>query len=129
MFLSGAILDGGGQHEGEGEPSVDYTQVEFSVSNWIGYPEEVPTATGPMRVVEGEEYRINRKLANRSNEKSHRDDPSLEGKHIHEIKPVKLGGSPTDPANKLAVSVDLHMRLNKWWAKLLKEITDTRKSP
>lgn len=36
---------------------------------------------------------------------------------VHEIEPVKFGGSPTDPANKIALTVDEHKQYNAFWRK------------
>jgi toxin YxiD len=48
----------------------------------------------------------------------------LADKQIHEIKPVKFGGSPTDPANKIPLSRPDHAKLTVWWNRLLKELKD-----
>jgi SMI1 / KNR4 family (SUKH-1) len=42
-------------------------------------------------------------------------NPALLGKNIHEIQPVLLGGSPTDPANKVVLPVEDYLRLTTWW--------------
>lgn len=43
---------------------------------------------------------------------------------IHEIHPVKFGGSPTDLSNKIAIPIDVHRKLvTPWWNKLEKLIT------
>ncbi len=42
--------------------------------------------------------------------------------HFHEIHPVKLGGSPTDPANKIALPKEQHVLFNNWWKKLQREL-------
>jgi hypothetical protein len=34
---------------------------------------------------------------------------------IHEVHPVKVGGHPTDPANKIVLPVKQHRMLNGWW--------------
>ena len=40
---------------------------------------------------------------------------------VHELQPVKFGGSPTDPANKVVLSRDVHrQQVTPWWNKLLK---------
>ncbi|AIO38835.1 adhesin HecA family domain protein [Burkholderia cenocepacia] len=39
--------------------------------------------------------------------------------------PVKFGGSPTDPGNKVVLPQDLHrQQVTPWWNRLMKDITD-----
>jgi filamentous hemagglutinin len=41
---------------------------------------------------------------------------------LNEAQPVKLGGSPTDPANKIIVPRNLHrQQLTLWWNQLQKD--------
>lgn len=96
---------------------------DFSISDWDGYPEGVPKPDGPFRLVEGAEYNSARKAANAANNKI-RQDNNLRGKpvDVHEIKPVKFGGSPTDPANKIIIDRGTHrQKLTPWWNKLQKD--------
>jgi len=89
---------------------------QFSVSNWDGYPGGIPKPTGELRLLRGAEYDQARAAANRANAALRRADPeAYRGKQIHEIQPVKFGGSPTDPANKIAVAPPEHYRLNAFW--------------
>ena len=48
----------------------------------------------------GGEYTDTRSAANAA---MHGADPSLAGKEIHEVQPVKFGGDPTDPCGKVAL--------------------------
>ncbi len=48
------------------------------------------------------------------------------GKEIFEIKPVILGGNPTDPANKVILTRDEHIEAVKYWNKLIKELRKRR---
>ncbi|UVK41771.1 hypothetical protein LHFGNBLO_004713 [Mesorhizobium sp. AR10] len=42
---------------------------------------------------------------------------------VHEIKPVKFGGSPTDASNKVILPREVHrQQITTWWNKLLKDI-------
>ncbi len=42
--------------------------------------------------------------------------PMLDAFEIHEIHPVKFGGSPTDLANKVLIDRATHRRLvTPWW--------------
>jgi hypothetical protein len=52
----------------------------------------------------------------------HKADPKLAGKQIHEVKPVKFDGSPTDLANKLFLDRLEHARFTAWWNRLMREL-------
>ena len=43
------------------------------------------------------------------------------GKEIFEIKPVILGGSPTDPANKTLLHED-HIKAVNYWNKIIRDL-------
>lgn len=90
----------------------------FSIADWTGYPEGVPQPTGPFRLLEGEEYAAAREQADVANKIMHRLNPDLAGQHIHEIQPVKFGGSPTDPLNKIPLAPGLHSQYSAWWTRL-----------
>jgi len=91
----------------------------FSVRDWSGYPRGVPKPSGPFRLLEGAEYDAARKAANKANAALRRAKPAnYAGKHIHEIHPVKFGGSPIDPANKIALKPGKHFPLTDWWKSL-----------
>ena len=83
----------------------------FSIFDWSGYPVGVPKPEGPFRLLEGAEYETARDTANVANSAIRRQE-GLVGQQvdIHEIKPVKFGGSPTDLANKVILPRDLHRR-------------------
>ena len=95
---------------------------EFNVFDWSGYPEGVPKPEGALRVLEGSEYDQARAAANSANRSIHTADPSLAGKQIHEVQPVKFGGSPTDPANKVPLDPGTHSIITSWWNSLLRSI-------
>lgn len=44
------------------------------------------------------------------------------GTEIFEVKPVKFGGSPTDPQNKIKVDRRTHIRLVRYWNRLLHDV-------
>ena len=73
----------------------------IEITDWEGYPEGGPKPEGELRLLEGDDYNEARKAANSENARMHRNDPSLNGKQIHEVHPVKFSGSPTDHANKI----------------------------
>ena len=82
---------------------------EFNIIDWKGYPDRVPKPQGPFRLVEGVEYDIARKAANTANNKMRKTN-NLRGLliDIHEVKPVKFGGSPINPGNKVILDRNLH---------------------
>ncbi len=95
----------------------------FSVLDWSGYPGGVAKPTGPFRLLQGAEYTTARKAANSANAKLRRADPAkYAGKQIHEIQPVKFGGSPTDPANKIALTPKEHAAYTTYWNRLMRDI-------
>lgn len=49
------------------------------------------------------------------------------GKEIFEIKPIILGGSPTDAANKILLSRDDHIKAVVYWNKIIADIRSGRK--
>ena len=95
---------------------------EFSITNWANYPAGVPKPTSPVNLITGAEYEPNRAAANSANRAIHQADPSISPQQIHEIQPVKFGGSPANPANKMAVEPSLHYQLNTWWKDLQRYI-------
>jgi hypothetical protein len=95
-----------------------YSEGSFSISDWSGYPEGVPRPDGPFRILEGSEYTEARDAADNANRKLHRADPSLEGQDIHDVHPIKLGGDPVDPANKIPMAPSEHRPFTTWWATL-----------
>jgi hypothetical protein len=92
----------------------------FSISDWTGYPQGVSRPQGPFRMVEGAEYDAARTAANNANRVIRRAQ-GLVGQRVdvHEIQPVKFGGSPTDSANKVVLPRDLHrQQVTPWWNQL-----------
>lgn len=96
---------------------------DFSVIGWDGYPDGLAKPGGPFRLLEGEDYQSARRAANRANAALRRANPSAyAGKQIHEIHPVKFGGSPTDPANKVALSPREHAEYTTFWNRLMRDL-------
>lgn len=87
----------------------------YPITDWSGYPANMPRPTGPFSLLEGPQYLAARSLANKANQAMHKADPSLAGKEIHEIQPIKFGGHPTDPANKIALTPSEHAQVTAWW--------------
>jgi RHS repeat-associated protein len=94
----------------------------FSIIDWTGYPTNLPRPAGPFRILEGGEYAAARRAANRANQAMHQADPSIAGMDIHEIHPVKFGGSPTDPSNKIVLRRPDHVPATTWWNQFLRDL-------
>ncbi len=95
----------------------------FSIINWAKYLSGIPSPTGPFRLLQGDEYDAATAAANGANRALRAGDPAAyAGKQIHEIQPVKFGGSPTDPANKLALSPQDYAAATTWWNQLMRQL-------
>ena len=92
------------------------------------YPQGPVPLNGEYVILEGNDYIAARNLANRTNAAIHKANPALNGLKIHEIKPVKFNGSPTDPANKMYLTPEEHQRFTRFWNELLRNIK-TIKNP
>jgi hypothetical protein len=93
-----------------------YKEGSFSISDWAGYPNQIPQPKGPFRLLKGQEYKTARDAANRINRKTRNANPvAFVGKQIHEIHPVKFGGDPVGKANKVTLSIADHDQVNRWW--------------
>jgi RHS repeat-associated protein len=93
------------------------TKGAFSVADWANYPSAIPKPKGPFKILEGAEYDAARKAANKANQAIRKANPeAYKGLEIHEIQPVKYGGSATDAANKIAIPRDYHRKVvTPWW--------------
>ncbi|WP_449126181.1 hypothetical protein [Pseudomonas viridiflava] len=104
--------------------SIDPPDGSFSISDWTGYPAGVPVPQGPFRLLEGTEYNAARNAANKANSALRREQ-GLVGQpvDVHEINPVKFGGSPTDSANKVILPRDVHrQQVTPWWNQLQRDL-------
>jgi filamentous hemagglutinin len=93
----------------------------FSIWNWEGYPTNIPKPKGPFRLLQGEEYAAARAAANNAN-KAISKELGLQGKFvdIHEIVPVKFGGSPTNINNKIFLDRTFHQsQVTPFWNKIM----------
>ena len=93
----------------------------IEITDWEGYPEGGPKPEGELRLLEGDDYNEARKAANSENARMHRNDPSLNGKQIHEVHPVKFSGSPTDHANKIALTPSEHAKYTRFWREIQRQ--------
>ncbi len=114
-----------GFNAGDGATNVRNPLVKlksFSIRDWTGYPTGVPKPSGPFVLLEGAEYQAARRLANNANRSLHRQHPEWGSNPIHEIHPVKFGGSPTDPANKIVLDPSVHHKVSAFWKRLQTEL-------
>ena len=105
---------------GATEPS-HFSNGAFTISDWSGYPAGVPKPAGPFRLLEGAEYDAARSAANKANNQI-RVQQGLRGQpvDIHEIQPIKFGGSPTNMENKVILDRATHrQQVTPWWNSLM----------
>jgi hypothetical protein len=102
---------------GRGASGASFGYGTFGWRELPGYPEFLPRPSPLLRLIEGEEYDIALAAKKAANDAIRRADPAFyDGMEIHEITPVKFGGSPTDPLNKIAVPATLHRQVvTPWW--------------
>jgi hypothetical protein len=82
-------------------------------------PDVVPYPSGEINPRTGAAYKSARQLADRINQTLRRAfGAGQAGQDIHEINPVKLGGSPTDLANKVGLPRPLHRQVTAWFRQL-----------
>jgi hypothetical protein len=56
-----------------------------------------------------------------------RQNKELWGKEIWDIKPVILGGSPTDPANKTVLTREQHIEAVRYWNRIIQDLRKKQK--
>lgn len=121
-------FEGAGTGRSIGSPSprqTRYADGSFSVSDWSGYPSGVPRppSGATFRILTGSEYAAARALANSTNQRIRRQTNIPPGHEIHEIIPVKFGGSPTDMANKVLLPRGVHRsQVTPWWNRLRRDL-------
>ena len=107
---------------------VDEEKGTFIIKDWSDYPDDyvpVPDQNKVWTFLEGDEYNSARDSANIFNRNMRAADPyyANNGLEIHEIEPVKMGGSPTDINNKTAIQSQVHRRyVTPWWNKIRDEV-------
>ncbi|MET3876414.1 RHS repeat-associated protein [Chitinophaga sp. OAE865] len=103
---------------------VQYAEGTFSIWNWSGYPEGLPKPKGPFRLLYGEEYTAARAAANKANKALNSTlDLAKKEVDIHEVIPVKFGGSPTNVQNKVFLEASFHRKqVTPWWNRIQKSI-------
>jgi RHS repeat-associated protein len=126
--LAAAVAAGAENVEGAGLVAAE-TRVlrgEFSIIDWTRYPEPPSLRPpGPFRLLEGAEYEMEEAAKTAANRALHRSTPGFTGYEIHEIHPVKFGGSPTALSNKLVLPGPLHDEYTVFWNRLMLYILRT----
>jgi len=102
--------------------SKDIKVGSFSIYDWQGYPSDISKPTGPFRLLENTEYEEARLTANEANRSLHYSNMLLKGYQIHEVQPVKFGGSPTNLSNKTILTQKDHSRVTSWWRHFQREM-------
>jgi hypothetical protein len=49
-------------------------------------------------------------------------DPTTHGKEVFDLKPIILGGDPTDPRNKIVVDRKRHIELVRYWNRVIRQL-------
>jgi len=96
----------------------------FSILNWEGYPSNIPKPKGPFKLIAGDEYAAARTAADKANGRL-RVNLNLRnsGVDIHEVIPVKFGGSPTNINNKIFIQKNpTHIQLNNFWKRVQRNV-------
>ena len=107
---------------------VDKEKGTFIIKDWSNYPDDyvpVPDKNKVWTFLEGDEYNSARDSANTFNRNMRSADSYYadNGLEIHEIEPVKMGGSPTDINNKTAIQSQVHRGyVTPWWNKIRDEV-------
>lgn len=94
---------------------------EFDIIDWSDYPKG-PKPEGPFKLIDDDQYAKAREQANEANREIHRANPDLKKLQIHEIKPVRFGGDPVDPNNKITLTPKQHMEFTVWWNRKKAEV-------
>ena len=125
-------VGGGGLLVHNGVPCFEEGAFSIIPRTWDDYPtgHGLTRPTGPFKILEGAEYEAARGLANRTNRnirsRLRRRGVSMDFE-IHEIHPVKFGGSPTDPFNKVFLPRDFHrQQVTPWWNNFQRMVTGPR---
>jgi len=94
-------------------------------SMWETFPEGVPRPTGPINLIDGAAYDTARQAANNFNRGlSRRFGLGPADYEVHEIAPVKFGGSPTALSNKVGLLDTVHSQVTAWFGRLQRLIEE-----
>ncbi|HEY0069701.1 MAG TPA: RHS repeat-associated core domain-containing protein [Chloroflexia bacterium] len=89
----------------------------FSIRDWRGYPtgHGVPRPNGPFVLLDNSSYTKARRVATNANRSIRRRNNLPTEHEVHEIHPVKFGGDPSDPWNKIILPDTIHDQYTGWW--------------
>jgi hypothetical protein len=94
----------------------------FSILDVSTFPIEGIVPRTGLRLLPDAEYQVAHAAAKAANKVVRREaariGADLAGMHVHEIHPVKFGGSPTELANKVLIPEALHIEVTQWWNSL-----------
>jgi len=118
------VLGKSADKEAQPTGTADLPSGSFSISDWTGYPALVPKPEGPFRLLESTEYNAARNAADKANRTIRRQQGLVrQSVDVHEINPVKFGGSPIDTSNKIVLPREVHrQQATPWWNQLLKDL-------
>src|SRR5206468_8207441 len=95
----------------------------FSILDRGTFPVSGLLPQGPSRILTGAELAAAEAAKSAANRAVRRDAAAagadLSRMHVHEINPVKFGGSPTDLGNKVLIPDVLHNEISGWFQSLL----------
>ena len=122
--ITGLVLDAQDSANSIASNTTVFPPGSFSISDWTGYPAGVPKPQGPFRIIDGTEYNDARNAANKANAAIRRNQGLVgQAVDIHEIQPVKFGGSATDPTNKIILPRNVHrQQVTPWWNQIQKDL-------
>ena len=112
--------------KGSPKPKVVYSYGgDFSITpqGWAGYPSGYKKPPGTFNFLDDAEYEVNRAAANAANKQINEVENLGVWSEIHEVKPVRFGGSPTDYANKDLLSPPEHWKVSAFWRDMQRWIT------
>lgn len=131
-----AVINGDGVNEANAPENhsrvtiIDQAERTFQITDWSDYPDDyvpMPNQNQTFVMLEGQDYNSARDQANKVNAATRRSDSyySDNNLEIHEVVPVKFGGSPTDPNNKVAIQAQAHRGyVTPWWNKIKKDVNN-----
>ncbi|MEY8382258.1 hypothetical protein AALG83_03720 [Christensenellaceae bacterium 44-20] len=107
---------------------IDPDNKQFKIVQWDDYPDDIvpmPDQNKAWVLLEDDNYQNARKQANKANRAFRKGDSDYFSKNnieIHEIEPVKFGGDPISPNNKVGIQASAHRQVvTPWWNRIQKE--------
>lgn len=103
----------------------------YSINDWTGYHEALPKPDPPFSLRTDADQILARKQADAANKVVRSDAraagaDNLKEMQVHEIKPVKHGGSPTGLDNKVLLPTEIHKEVTAWWGDIQRLVEAAR---